>query len=338
MGGRGYLRALPRRRAGLGSALGLLLAPVLVVANTGGSVVASTGITSTGVASTGVASTGGPVLWQRVWSGSFGGPAGAGLGNQQWRYDTGTGIFGTGETETMTSSRSNVALDGRGDLDITALRQGGGWTSGRVQTTRYFAAPAGGEMKVTAQIRQPDPAGGLGYWPAFWMIGPGTWPGTGELDIMEDVNGLSEHSGTAHCGNLTQPNSDGTLGPCHEPVGITSGLQPCAGCQDGYHTYSIVLDRRPANQQLRWYLDGRQFYAVSESQDGTAAWVQAYDHGLSVLFDLAIGGGYPDSVCACTTPTAQTSSGATLSVRSATVYSTTPVLPFGGTASRRASR
>jgi hypothetical protein len=127
-------------------------------------------------------------------------------------------------------------------------------------------------------------------------------------------------------------------GRATSPSALAAACGRAPGCQDGYHTYSIVLDRRPANQQLRWYLDGRQFYAVSESQVGTAAWVQAYDHGLSVLFDLAIGGGYPDSVCACTTPTAQTSSGATLSVRSVTVYSTTPGLPFGGTASRRASR
>jgi len=277
------------------------------------------------------------VSWQPVWAASFAGPAGAGLSPRQWRDQTGTGIFGTGEIETMTSSRRNVALDGRGDLDITALERGGTWTSGRVQTTRLFAAPPGGELMVTARLRQPGPASGLGYWPAFWMIGPGTWPGTGELDIMEDVNGLSEHSGTAHCGNLIQQNVDGTLGPCHEPVGITSGLQPCPGCQAGYHTYAVVLDRRPANEQLRWYADGRQFFSVRESQVGAAAWAAAYDHGLSILFDLAIGGGYPDAVCGCTTPTAQTSAAGTLSVRSVTVSTEVPGLRFAG-ASRRASR
>jgi beta-glucanase (GH16 family) len=270
------------------------------------------------------------VLWQRVWAADFAGPAGRGLGPRAWRYQTGTGSFGTGEIETMTTSRRNVALDGRGDLDITALERGGAWTSGRVQTTSSFAAPAGGELKITAQLRQPDPANGLGYWPAFWMIGPGAWPGTGELDIMEDVDGLSEHSGTAHCGNLSQRNGDGMLGLCHEPVGFTSGLQPCAGCQGGYHTYSIVLDRRPANEQISWYLDGQRFFTVSESQVGAAAWTAAYDHGLSILFDLAIGGGYPDSICACTTPTAQTSPAAMLSVRGVAVYTVAPGLLSAG--------
>jgi beta-glucanase (GH16 family) len=335
MGGSGGLRFT------LGCLLALLLATApgavasTVVATT---VVATTGVATTVVATTGTASaagaaaasTDGPVLWQRVWAANFAGRAGLGLSPREWRYQTGSGIFGTGEIETMTTSRRNVALDGRGDLAITALERGGTWTSGRVQTTSLFAAPAGGELKVTAQIKQPDPAYGLGYWPAFWMIGPGTWPGTGELDIMEDVNGLGEHSGTAHCGNLLQQNGDGTLGPCHEPVGITSGLQPCAGCQGGYHTYSIVLDRGAANEQIRWYLDGRRFFTVRESQVGAAAWAAAYDHGLSILFDLAIGGGYPDSVCACTTPTAQTSPAATLSVRAVAVYVAAPGVLFGG--------
>ena len=119
-----------------------------------------------------------------------------------WKYNTGQGVFGTGEIETMTDSTDNVHLDGHGALDITALGHGQSWTSGRIQTIRSdFGAPAGGEMAVTASIRQPNPASGLGYWPAFWMLGPGDWPGTGEIDILEDVNALSEHAATLHCGN-----------------------------------------------------------------------------------------------------------------------------------------
>ncbi len=137
-------------------------------------------------------------------------------------YDTGPGSsFGTGEIETMTNSTSNVHLDGNGNLDITALGSGSSWTSGRVQTTSAnVGAPAGGELEVTASIEQPS--GGLGYWPAFWMLGPGQWPENGEIDIMEDVNSLSELSGTVHCG--VDPG-----GPCNEPNGIGSGLRGVLG-------------------------------------------------------------------------------------------------------------
>ena len=190
--------------------------------------------------------------WSRVWIDDFKGPAANGVDRSVWKYNTGQGIFGTGEIETMTDSISNVHLDGHGSLDITALGHGRSWTSGRIQTIRSdFGAPACGEMAVTASIRQPNPASGLGYWPAFWMLGPGDWPMTGEIDILEDVNALNEHASTLHCGNLDDVNPDGTLGPCHEFTGLSSGLQPCPGCQTGFHTYTAVVDRRQAPRQPR---------------------------------------------------------------------------------------
>jgi hypothetical protein len=106
--------------------------------------------------------------WANIWTDSFNGSAGSGVDTSAWKYNTGTGVFGTGEIETMTNSTSNVHLDGQGNLDLTALGHGQSWTSGRIQTiSSDFGAPAGGEMAVTASIRQPNPAVGLGYWPAF---------------------------------------------------------------------------------------------------------------------------------------------------------------------------
>jgi hypothetical protein len=264
--------------------------------------------------------------WTSVWTDTFNGAAGSGVDTSAWKYNTGTGVFGTGEIETMTDSPSNVYLDGSGNLNITALGHGQSWTSGRIQTTTSaFGAPAGGEMAVTASIRQPNPSVGLGYWPAFWMLGPGDWPGTGEIDILEDVNALNEQSGTFHCGNLNQQNPDGTLGPCHEFTGISSGLLTCPGCQTGFHSYTVIVDRTDPNaEQIRWYIDGRQFFQVSEDQVDQAAWTAAVDHGYSIIFDLAIGGGFPDGVCQCTAPSDQTTSGGTMTVQYVSVYDRVP--------------
>jgi hypothetical protein len=256
-----------------------------------------------------------PSGWSTVFSDDFSGASGSGV-DSQWKYDTGPGSsFGTGEIETMTNSTSNVHLDGNGNLDITALRSGSSWTSGRIQTTSAnVGAPAGGELEVTASIQQPS--GGLGYWPAFWMLGPGQWPENGEIDIMEDVNSLSEVSGTVHCG--TDPG-----GPCNESNGIGSGLRACSGCQSGYHTYTMILNRtNTSNESITFYLDGASYFTVTESQIGTSTWQAAFDHNLSIIFDLAMGGGYPNGVCGCTTPTSSTASGGTMGVAYVAAYST----------------
>lgn len=272
-----------------------------------------------------------PSGWSTAFSDDFNGAAGTGLNTSNWLYDTGTAYpgggaaaWGTGEVETATNSTANVYQDGSGHLVIKAIRDGSGnWTSGRVETQRTdFAAPAGGELELSASIQQPDPASGLGYWPAFWALGAAArpvaatnWPSIGEYDIMEDVNALSEHSTTFHC--------DVWGGQCHDPDGISSGLQACSGCQTGFHTYSAIIDRTNASaEQLRFYLDGTLTYTVNENQVSTSAWQAAVDHGFFAIFDLAIGGSYPNKVCGCTSPSGSTTSGAAMSVDWFAAYET----------------
>ncbi|MDT7805527.1 MAG: hypothetical protein QOI78_8960 [Actinomycetota bacterium] len=265
--------------------------------------------------------------WTTVFQDDFDGAAGTGLNAQDWLYDKGTGYpggagaWGTGEIETATDSTENVYHDGAGHLAIKPVRDAAGnWTSGRIETQRTdFGAPAGGQAEISASLKQPSPASGLGYWPAFWAmgadarpVGATNWPSIGELDIMEDVNALSKHSTTFHCGQWQ--------GECHDPDGITSDLQDCPGCQDGYHTYSVVVDRRDAAaEELRFYLDGNQTYAVKQNQVSDATWKAAVDHGFFVIFDVAIGGSYPNKVCGCTSPSADITPGAEMSIDSLSV-------------------
>ena len=56
------------------------------------------------------------------------------MNTRKWEYQVGQGIFGNGEVEVMTDSTSNVHLDGHGHLDITAIRHGNQWTSGRIKS------------------------------------------------------------------------------------------------------------------------------------------------------------------------------------------------------------
>jgi hypothetical protein len=147
------------------------------------------------------------------------------------------------------------------------------------------------------------------------------WPSTGEIDVMEDVNALSEHSGTLHCG--TDPG-----GPCNETTGLGSGLRSWSGCQTGYNTYSVIINRtNTSNESITWYLNGNAYFTATESQVGTATWQAAVDHGFFLILDLAIGGGYPNGVCGCTSPSSSTSSGAAMSVGYVAVYQTSGSTP-----------
>jgi beta-glucanase (GH16 family) len=271
-----------------------------------------------------------PSGFTTTWSDDFSGAANTGLNTDTWRYDAGAGwTFGTGEIETMTNSTANVYQDGNGHLVLKALHTGtdpnANWTSGRVETQADgFGAKPGGVVRMQASIQQPNlnTTNGAGYWPAFWMLGAPlrvgvTWPGSGEVDIMEDINARSSVFGTLHCGV-------GSGGPCNETSGIGSGERACAGCQTGYHTYAVEIDRSVQPEQIRYYLDGANYFTLNSGQVDATTWANAVDHSFYIIFDLAIGGGFPAAFGGG--PTAATASGGQLNVDYVAVYNKGPAL------------
>jgi len=274
-----------------------------------------------------------------VFSDDFTGAAGTGLNRSNWLYDIGTGYpggasgWGTGEIETMTDSTNNVYQDGGGNLVIKPIRDGAGnWTSGRVETQRTdFAAPTGGKVRIEARLQQPNVSGAAaaGYWPAFWALGAAArpvgatnWPSIGEWDIMEDINGRSSVFAALHCGS--NPG-----GPCNETTGLTSGERACSGCQTAFHTYAVEYDRSVSPEQMRWYLDGNNYFTLNSSQVDATTWNNATHHGMFVILNVAIGGGFPAAFGGG--PTAATQSGVPMLVDYVAVYQssggTTPTTP-----------
>jgi beta-glucanase (GH16 family) len=230
------------------------------------------------------------------------------------RYENPPGAdnWGTGEIAAHTADPANVSTDGSGNLAITPLRDtAGNWTSARIESAQEFAAPEGGVMRVEASLQVPNVTGeaGLGYWPAFWMLGAPfrgdhtNWPIVGEFDIMENVNGLDNTHGVLHCG--VAPG-----GPCNEFNGVgASRACPGSTCQSGFHTYAFEWDRTATPEEFRWFVDGEQFHSVLESDLPADTYASATNHGYYIILNVAIGGAFPNGVSGLNTPVAATEPG-----------------------------
>jgi hypothetical protein len=243
----------------------------------------------------------------------------------KWTFDTGTSYpggpenWGTGEVQTYTSAASNIAITSDGVLEIVPQLSGGKWTSARIETTAAndFQCGPGKRLRIEANIWLASGANQMGIWPAFWSLGSAfrqnysSWPGIGELDILESVNGAAKVWHTLHCG--TNPG-----GVCHETTGIGNSS---ALSRDAWHTLAVEIDRTNTNgwqgEKLQWFVDGKSTFTVVGSSVGDQnAWINAVQTKKFLLLNVAVGGALPNAINNNqNTPTAKTTGGASSAMR-----------------------
>jgi beta-glucanase (GH16 family) len=227
--------------------------------------------------------------WTLAWSDEFNGAAGSAVDGTKWVLETGGGSNGWGNRERQyyTNTTKNAAMDGVGNLVITAYRESPGkkyrcwygecrYTSARLKTQGRFEQTYG---RFEARLKLPY---GQGIWPAFWMLGNNIntagWPACGEIDIMENIG---REPALVH-GTVHGPGYSGAAG-IGAQYSLTSGA-----FGDAFHVFAVEWEPN----RIRWYVDG-QLYQTRTPADLPAGSAWAFDHPFFMLLNVAVGGYWP---------------------------------------------
>jgi beta-glucanase (GH16 family) len=128
--------------------------------------------------------------------------------------------------------------------------------------------------RIEARIKMPDAEG---VWPAFWMLGNGKWPDTGEIDIMEYV-GEKDWTGVA----LHGPGYSGET-PLVNKFVFDTGTDAT-----DWHVYAIEWTR----DAVLFELDGRLTYRATRPMvEHYGKW--RFDDDKHLILNFALGGAYP---------------------------------------------
>lgn len=211
-----------------------------------------------------------------VWSDEFNGTQ---VDLTKWTFETGTGcdisLCGWGNNELQYYQAKNATIS-NGVLSITAKKErvsGSSYTSARMKSLLKGDWTYG---RFEARIKLPS---GAGLWPAFWMLPTdnfyGTWPASGEIDIMESISKTPNTVlGTLHYGSSNTNHQYTTTN-----FALNSGT-----FADAFHTFAIQWEAG----KIRWFVDDILYKTVTTSDISPNSW--PFDKRFFFIMNLAVGG------------------------------------------------
>lgn len=258
--------------------------------------------------------------WELVWSDDF---EGSSIDDSKWTFEVNCQGGGNNEQQCYTDSEDNAFVSD-GTLKIVALPAGEDAEGNLPYTSARLNSKNKGDFtygRIEVRAKMPE---GQGSWPAVWMMPTdsvyGSWPKSGEIDIVEAVNLKtidaegnveSRVHGTLHYGGEWPDNK--SSGKAYE---FAEGASPA----DGFHTYAIEWQEG----EIRWYVDGYLYQTQMDSEvrynsngdmvglnhrgwfteyydQSTGELVVDYgpapfDQKFHLIMNLAVGGDWPENV------------------------------------------
>ncbi len=196
---------------------------------------------------------------------------------EKWGYDVGGTGWGNGERQYYTSSDIDNAFIRDGILTIAALKEDlatNAYSSARLITREKFDTKY---KRIEVMAKLPD---GIGTWPAIWMLPTGrlygTWPDSGEIDIMEHVGYDPDIiHGTMHTTTYNHMKNTQKAGLLHVP-----------DSREAFHRYTIDW----TSYEIDFYVDDTLYFTYDNDGSGPASW--PYDEDFYLILCLAVGGSW----------------------------------------------
>ena len=213
--------------------------------------------------------------WKMIWNDEF---DKNGLPDStKWGYDVGGNGWGNNELQFYTASELKNARVQGGVLVIEALADASlpkGYTSAKL-VSKGKGSWQYGYFEIRAKLPQ-----GRGTWPALWMLPEvnnfGTWPKSGEIDIMEHVGyDPGKVHGTVHTEAF------------NHMIGTQKGAQLMVpNFASEFHTYAVDWKQG----QMDFYIDGKHYFYFKNTGNDYKEW--PFDQPFYLILNLAVGGNW----------------------------------------------
>ncbi len=200
----------------------------------------------------------------------------------KWAYNTGAGGWGNNELQYYTDDGNAWVEDSRLFIELRKeAKESSDYTSARL-VTKGKAEWTYGKIEICAKLPS-----GLGTWPALWMMPAedtyGSWPVSGEIDIMEHVG---YDQGTVHGTIHTESYNHNKNTQKYNTISLPD-------CSEAFHVYAVEW----LPDKLIFSVDGEEYFTYKPTDYVTnptsSEW--PFDKDMYLILNLAFGGNWGGS-------------------------------------------